>query len=68
MSRSDHERARQMAEAAGARIYRHGCAWRVVGPTVDVLITDLSLLRPNDFVVPAARARWTIGEGVPAER
>lgn len=46
------EKRREAAELAagfGARIERRGQAWRVVGPTVDILIDDLRHLRREDF-------------------
>lgn len=42
--------ARRLAEEAGARVYPFGIGWRVVGPTVDMLLSDLVLLTPADFV------------------
>jgi len=44
------EDARRLAHQAGARVYPFGVAWRVVGPTVDMLLSDLALLTPADFV------------------
>lgn len=42
--------ARRLAQEAGARIYPFGRAWRVVGPTVDMLLSDLALLTDADFI------------------
>lgn len=42
-------RAREMAERHGCRLLRHGKAWRVCGPQVDVLAADLRWIRDNDL-------------------
>lgn len=44
------EQARELAARFGARIYSHGQAWRVVGPTINVLVADLAMLREADFM------------------
>lgn len=56
----EHKRARYagnkvaqavaLAERFSARIYPHGQAWRVVGPTINVLVADLAILREADFM------------------
>ncbi|MCO5109200.1 MAG: hypothetical protein M9907_19255 [Burkholderiaceae bacterium] len=43
------QQARTLAASFGARIYPFGRAWRVVGPSVDILIHDLRYLRREDF-------------------
>lgn len=45
----DRAAARALAASFGARVYPQGKAWRVVGPSVDILIHDLRFLRPEDF-------------------
>lgn len=47
--------ARELAERHGCRLLRHGKAWRVYGPQVDVLVADLQWLRDNDLT-PCDRA------------
>lgn len=54
MSEHKRENARRLAEQAGARVYPFGRGWRVLGPTVDVLLADLGSLHPADFVRSAA--------------
>lgn len=44
------EQAVALAERFSARIYPHGKAWRVVGPTINVLVADLAMLREADFM------------------
>lgn len=41
--------ARNLIERHGCRLYRHGRAWRIVGPGTDVLIADLAWLSVRDF-------------------
>lgn len=41
--------ARKLVERHGCRLYRHGRAWRIVGPFTDLLIDDLSWLSARDF-------------------
>lgn len=48
-------RVRELAERHGCRLLRHGKAWRVYGPQVDVLVADLQWLRDNDLT-PCDRA------------
>ncbi len=49
------EQAVALAERFSARIYPHGRAWRVVGPTIDMMISDLAQLRESDFHLVAGR-------------
>lgn len=41
--------ARRLAEQAGARIVPFGAGWRVVGPTIDVVLSDFAMLNAGDF-------------------
>lgn len=54
--------ARRLAEQAGARIVSFGRGWRVVGPTIDVLVADLGSLHPADFV-RSASTDWRKARG-----
>jgi len=51
MSEAERRRAeaRRLAEQAGARILPFGHGWRVVGPTIDVVVADLATLNAGDF-------------------
>jgi len=64
---ADHKRenARRLAERAGARIYPIGRAWRVVGPTIDVMVADLASLNEADFAPQGAgwRKQRSAGSG-----
>ena len=41
--------AHALAAQHGAQIHPKGKAWRVVGPTVDMLVSDLANLSKADF-------------------
>lgn len=52
---SSERQARILIERHGCRLYRHGRAWRIVGPGVDILTCDLSAIHDADFHVPKAK-------------
>lgn len=39
-----------LIEERGLRVERYGLGWRVVGPGVDILVRDLSVLTRADLV------------------
>ena len=52
-------RARMIVQEAGCKLRPHGAAWRIVGPGVDLLLSDLRSLRPSDLEpAPMPRGGW----------
>lgn len=47
--------AHELAASFGARIYRFGVGWRVVGPSAHILVADLRYLERDDFVLYGKR-------------
>jgi len=52
--RHDDRKAHELAARFGARITPSGAGWRIVGPSINVLVADLRYLDERDFA-PAPR-------------
>lgn len=46
----DRREAYELAATFGARIVPFGSGWRIVGPTVDLVVHDLRFVRREDFL------------------
>lgn len=56
MSRADE--VRRQCDRRGLAIKPHGCAWRIVGDGVDMLVAELALLRDADLEPAHAYDPW----------